>query len=148
MKTIFAIWFEAKARYEQLQEDGSKKKVCDTFAVKADNFADAYHKACDYTSEELTSGEFEIIDEKVAPYNEVVRSDSINDDKYYRVKVVLVELNEKTNKEKATPVHLLIQAMNIEKARKYAEELYSSSMIDFSIKQVIETKIIDLVYSE
>lgn len=144
MRSITRIWFEVKARYEQTQDDGTEKKVIETFVVDATDFAKAYNKACEYVGENLTGGEFEIVHEKIAPYSEVLLSDKAGDDRYYRVKVILITLDEKTNKEKKTPVYHLVQAGSVEKARKYTSDEYSESMMDFHIEAVVETKISDV----
>jgi hypothetical protein len=146
MKSITAIWFEVKARYEQTQEDGTQKKVIETFVVRANDFAEAYNKACEYACNNLTSGEYDILNEKIASYAEIFLSDSINDDKYYRVKVVLITLNERTGKERKTPIMHLVQASSVDKARKYTDEFYSQTMTDFTINEVVETKITDVVH--
>lgn len=144
MRSITRIWFEVKARYEQTQDDGTGKKVIETFVVDATDFAKAYNKACEYAEENLTQGEFEIVHEKIAPYSEVLLSDNAGDDRYYRVKVILITLDEKANKEKKTPVYHLVQAGSVEKARKYTSDEYSESMMDFHIEAVVETKISDV----
>lgn len=146
MKSVTYTWFEVKARYEQTQEDGMVKKVTDTFAIAVDDFAEAYTKGCEYVESSLTSGEYDIIGEKIASYKEVFFSDNTMDDKFYRVKMMLITLDEKTDKEKKTPCYHLVQASSIEKARKYIEEAYSGSMTDYTINEVVETKIIDAIH--
>lgn len=146
MKSVTYIWFEVKARYEQTQEDGMMKKVTDTFAIAASNFAEAYTKGCEYVESSLTSGEYDIIGEKIASYKDVVFSDNVMDDKFYRVKVMFITLDEKSNKEKKIPCYHLVQASSIEKARKYIEEAYSDSMTDYTINEVVETRIIEAIH--
>lgn len=146
MKSVTYIWFEVKARYEQTQEDGMVKKVTDTFVIAASNFAEAYTKGCEYVESNLTIGDYDIIGEKIASYKDVVFSDYTMDDKFYRVKVMFITLDEKSNKEKKIPCYHLVQASSIEKARKYIEEAYSDSMTDYTINEVVETKIIDAIH--
>lgn len=146
MKQISGIWFECKARYEQTQDDGTEKKVSDTFAVAANDFAEAYTKGCEYVESSLTSGDYDIIGEKIASYKQVFFSDNTMDDKFYRVKMMLITLDEKTDKEKKTPCYHLVEASSIDKARKYIEEAYSDSMTDYTINEVVETRIIDAIH--
>ena len=146
MKSVTYTWFEVKARYEQTQEDGMVKKVTDTFTIAVDDFAEAYTKGCEYVESNLTIGDYDIIGEKIASYKEVFFSDNTMDDKFYRVKMMLITLDEKSGKERKTPYYHLVEASSIEKARKYIEEAYSDSMTDYTINEVVETKIIDAIH--
>lgn len=100
MKLVTSTWFEVKARYEQTQEDGMIKKVSDSFAIAANDFTEAYTKSCEYVESSLTNGDYDIIGEKIASYKEVFFSDDDSDDKFYRVKMMFITLDEKSGKEK------------------------------------------------
>ena len=142
MKQISGIWFECKVRYEQTQEDGMNKMVTETYVYKAADFGEAYDKATkDMPS---LSDEFEITAMKIAQYKEIITQDDRTEEKYYRVKVIFITLDEKTNKEKKTACHYLVNADSVEKARKYADTMLSDSMIDFVIEAVQEAKICDI----
>ena len=146
MKQISGTWFECKVRYEQTQEDGLEKMVTETYVYKAADFGEAYDKATKDMST-FISGDFGITAMKIAQYGEVVMQDDRTEEKYYRVKVILIALNEKTNKEKKIPVYHLVQAGSVEKARKYTFDEYSDSMVDFHIEAVVETKISDVCHT-
>lgn len=146
MKLVTSTWFEVKARYEQTQEDGTKKRVSDSFVIAANDFAEAYTKGCEYVESSLTSGDYGIIGEKIASYKEAFFSDDDSDDKFYRVKMMYITLDEKSGKEKKTPCYHLVQASSIDKARKYIVEAYSSTMTDYTINEVVETRIIDAIH--
>ena len=143
MKQISGLWFECKVRYEQTQEDGLEKMVTETYVYKAADFGEAYDKATKDMST-FISGEFSITAMKIAQYVEVVMQDGRTEEKYYRVKVVFITLDEKTNKEKKTACHYLVNADSVEKARKYADAILSDSMVDFVIEAVQEAKICDI----
>ena len=143
MKQISGIWFECKVRYEQTQDDGLEKMVTETYVYKAADFGEAYDKVVKNMSP-FISGEFGITAMKIAQYGEVVMQDDRTEEKYYRVKVIFITLDEKTNKEKKTACHYLVNADSVEKARKYADTMLSDSMIDFVIEAVQEAKICDI----
>ena len=147
MKQISGMWFECKVRYEQTQEDGLEKMVTETYVYKAADFGEAYDKATKDMSASI-SGEFGITAMKIAQYGEVVMQDDTTEEKYYRVKVIFITLDEKTNKEKKTACHYLVNADSVEKARKYADTILSDSMVDFVIEAVQEAKIIDVNFDE
>ena len=51
---------------------------------------------------------------------------------------------EKTEKEKRTNVHYLIQAANFAQALRYIEEAMSNTMIDYVVAAMQETQIMDI----
>ena len=147
MKQIPGTWFECKVRYEQTQEDGMNKMVTETYVYKAADFGEAYDKAIKNMST-FISGEFEITAMKIAQYKEIITQDERTEEKYYRVKVNLIILDEKTQKEKKTACYYLVNADSVEKARKYTDTALSQTMADFIIVSVQETMIIDVNFDE
>lgn len=147
MKQISGLWFEVKVRYEQTQEDGMNKMVTETYVYKAADFGEAYDKAIKNMST-FISGEFEITAMKIAQYKEIITQDERTEEKYYRVKVNLIILDEKTNKEKKVAQYYLVNADSVEKARKYTDTAFSDTLIDYVIEAVQEAKIIDVIFDE
>ena len=147
MKQISGMWFECKVRYEQTQEDGLEKMVTETYVYKAADFGDAYDKATKDMST-FISGEFGITGMKIAQYGEVFIQDERTEEKFYRVKVNFIVLDEKTNKEKKIAQYYLVNADSVEKARKYTDTALSQTMADFIIVSVQETMIIDVNFDE
>ena len=147
MKQISGLWFECKVRYEQTQEDGMNKMVTETYVYKAADFGDAYDKATKDMST-FISGEFGITGMKIAQYGDVFIQDERTEEKFYRVKVNFIVLDEKTNKEKKIAQYYLVNADSVEKARKYTDTALSQTMADFIIVSVQETMIIDVNFDE
>ena len=147
MKQISGTWFEVKVRYEQTQEDGTEKMVTETYVYKAADFGEAYDKAIKNMST-FISGDFGIKAMKIAQYGEVVMQDDITEEKFYRVKVNLIILDEETQKEKKTACYYLVNADSVEKARKYTDTAFSDTLIDYVIEAVQEAKIIDVIFDD
>ena len=147
MKQISGTWFEVKVRYEQTQEDGTEKMVTETYVYKAADFGDAYDKATKDMST-FISGEFGITGMKIAQYGDVFIQDERTEEKFYRVKVNFIVLDEKTNKEKKIAQYYLVNADSVEKARKYTDTALSDTMMDYVIEAVQEAKIIDVIFDE
>ena len=146
MKQKAGTWFECKVRYKQTQEDGMNKMVTETYVYKAEDFGEAYNKATkDMPS---LSDEFEITAMKIAQYKEIITQDERTEEKYDRVKVNLIILDEKTNKEKKVAQYYLVNADSVEKARKYTDTALSDTMMDYVIEAVQEAKIIDVIFDE
>ena len=147
MKQISGTWFECKVRYEQTQEDGLEKMVTETYVYKAADFGDAYDKATKDMST-FISGEFGITGMKIAQYGDVFIQDERTEEKFYRVKVNFIVLDEKTNKEKKIAQYYLVNADSVEKARKYTDTALSDTMMDYVIEAVQEAKIIDVIFDD
>ena len=143
MKQISGTWFECKVRYEQTQEDGTEKMVAETYVYKAEDFGEAYDKATKDMSTSI-SGEFEITAMKIARYKEIITQDERTEEQYYRVKVIFITLDEKTEKEKKVACYYLVNADSVEKARKYTDTVLSDSMVDFVIEAVVEARVTDV----
>lgn len=143
MKTMTAKWFVCKIRYEQVQETGLVKKVTEQYVIDAISFAEAENRFIKEMTP-LISGEFEVLDISRAPFNEVfLYSDGVAD-KWYKVKIAYITIDEKTMAEKRTSVTYLVQAINLEDARQNAAAVMSHSLGDYVITAVNETKIMDV----
>ena len=146
MKQKAGTWFECKVRYKQTQEGGMNKMVTETYFYKAEDFGEAYNKATkDMPS---LSDEFEITAMKIARYKEIITQDERTEERYYRVKVNLIILDEKTQKEKKIACYYLVNADSVEKARKYTDTALSDTIMDYVIEAVQEAKIIDVIFDD
>lgn len=143
MEVRTATFFECKVRYDKTMEDVGQKKVTETYVVNALSFAEAEEKVFEEMSA-YVSGKLDVTAIKIAPYSEIFFSDEDKDDKFYRVDCKFITLDEKTDKEKKTTVHYLVQAATVDGARKNTDEVMGKSMIDYVITSVIETKIEDV----
>lgn len=135
-------WFECKVRYEQTQEDGTPKMVTETYVVDGIDFGDAFKNISEYAIKRIAN-EFEIVAMKKAQYGEIALYDH-DGNVFYRVKINMITIDEKTDKQKKTPIFLLVRADNINEARKAVDDEYmKGTMIDYEISSVVETKIVE-----
>lgn len=148
MKTKFSKYFEVKIQYQKIQEDGKEKKVTEQYVVEALSFTEAETRII----EEMTpyiSGEFDVVSEKIAPYNEIVLSDNYYaDDKWFVSKVAFITIDEKTEKEKKQTFRYLVQAATSELALDYTKEMLSHGMSDYRIDAVKDTPTLDVFLHE
>lgn len=136
-------WFEVKIRYDKMMENGMNKKVTEPYLFDALSFTESEGKCI----EEMTpfiSGEFEISDIKRANYSDIFFSDEESADKYFKCKLVLITLDEKSGTEKKTTTHVLVQASDLRDAVKRLDEGMKCSMSDYQIASVQETAIMDV----
>ena len=147
MKTKVSKFYEVKVQYRKLLEDGKEKKVTEQYVVEALSFTEAESRII----EEMTpyiSGDFDIVSEKIAPYNEIFISDNSTDDKWFVSKVGFITLDEKTAKEKKQTFRYLVQARTSELAMDYTKEMFSHGMSDYSIDAVKDTPTLDVFLHE
>lgn len=143
MRSKTAMWFECKIRYEKVMEDGTPKKVNEVYVIDALSFSEAEERIMKEMSS-YVSGEIELVDVKIAPYKEVFFADSNLSDKWFKMKVVYITIDERTQREKHMPVMVLVNAGNINSAIKNTDEVMSGTMIDYVVTAVQETKIFDV----
>lgn len=147
MKSRVSKFYEVKIQYQKMLEDGKEKRVTEQYVVEALSFTEAEARII----EEMTpyiSGEFDVVSEKIAPYNEIFLSDRTDDDKWFVVKVSFITLDEKTNKENKHSVRYLVQADSSERALGYTKKMVSSGMGDYNIDAVQETPTLELFLYE
>lgn len=143
MRDVNKKWFETIVRYDKTMESGETKKVSETYVVDAITFGEAEENIAGVLASYI-SGDFDIKNINPAPYSDIFFSDRDTDDKYYRVKLAFITIDERTQKEKKSKVTYLVQASSLEQARKNTEEVMSGTMIDYEFVSVTETKILDV----
>ena len=147
MKSRVSKYYEVKIQYQKMQEDGKEKKVTEQYVVEALSFTEAESRII----EEMTpyiSGEFDVVAEKIATYNEIFLSDRTDDDKWFISKVGFITLDERTDKEKKQTFRYLVQAATSELALDYTKEMFSHGMSDYSIEAVQDTPTLDVFLYE
>ena len=143
MKNLSATWYEVTAKYDKTQEDGSQKKVNELYLVDAVSCSDAENRVIEELKHYI-SGEFKVKSIKESSLKEVFFSDKDKDDRWYKVKLSFITIDEKTEKEKSSSVTYLVQASSVNSASNNIDKEMSSTMMDYISKAVQETKIIDV----
>lgn len=143
MRSVYKRWFETIVRYDKTMESGEAKKVSEVYVVDAITFGEA-EESITREMRHFIDGDFEVKNINPAPYSEIFLSDRKTDDKYYRVKLDFITVDERTQKEKKSKVTYLVQAGSLEQARKNTEEVMNGTTIDYEFVSVTETKILDV----
>lgn len=143
LRSRTAKWFECVVRYERQQEDGITKKVTESYIVDALSFAEAEARITE-EMQAYISGEFEVKNINPCPFSEIFFSDQATDDRWYKARLAFITFDEKTEKEKLSYVYYLVQGDTFDRAKAYITQVMSSTMFDYVIKSVNETKYIDV----
>ena len=141
MRTRTAKWYETTVRYERSKGD-ENNIATEAYAVDALSFAEAEQRITE-EMEPYCSGEFDVKKITIAPYAEVFFSEDEDDDKFFRATVAMITLDERTGKEKKNNVNYLVQAENIETARRYVVDAFFNTAMEYEINRLVETKILD-----
>ena len=143
MRSKTAVWFETRVQYDKVQEDGAQKKVTELYVVDALSFTEA-ESVITEEMKPYISRDYEIKNITPANYHDVFFSDDSQDDKWYKAKLAFITIDEKTEKEKRSIVHYLVQARSTDTAQQAINDVMSKSMIDYETVSISETKILDV----
>lgn len=136
-----ATWFECKVKYDKLAENGQQKTVTEPYLVDALSFTEAEARII----EEITpfiSGDFKVTAVKRTNTVEIFWDEE--GDRWYRVKVNFVTIDEKTAVEKKTANYIMVQAADFKKAFDNFMAGMKGTMSDFEVASITETAIMDV----
>lgn len=140
-----ATWFECKVKYEKLTENGQQKAVTEPYLVDALSFTEAEARIIEEMTPFVTGGELKVTAVKRTNIAEIFWDEE--GDKWYKVKVNFVTIDEKTAVEKKTANFMMVQAADFKKAYDNFMEGMKGTMSDFEVASINETMIMD-VYKE
>lgn len=138
-----ALWFECKIRFDKIMENGSVKKVTESYLVDAVSFTEAEARIIE-ECRPFISDDFSIPAIKKTTIAEIFRDETAG--KWWLVKFNTITIDEKTAKERRSPVYVMVQADTQQGATDRFNEGMKGTLADYEIEKVAETKIMD-VYS-
>lgn len=133
--------FEAKIRYDKMQENGAVKKVIEAYLVDAMTFTEAEARIIE-EMEPYINGEFSVVAIKRTKISEIFWNDKAEG--WWTVKVNFVTLDEKTGVEKKSASLILVQADDSDSARDVFREGMKGTMADYEIAGINETKYLEV----
>lgn len=140
-------WFECKVKYEKVLGDGKVARQAEAYLVDALNFTEA-EKRIIKEMKPFISGEFEVTDIKRSRFAEMFDTASDSADKWYQCKIALTTLDEKKGVEKQVAQTILVKASDFHDALRRLDDGMKSTISDYGITSISETKIIDVFHYE
>ena len=134
-------WFECKVRYDKTLESGLIKKTTESYLVDAVSFTEAEKRFIEEI-EPFMTGEFIVTDIKRARLSDLLDSDDLNDDRWFKARIAYITLDEKSGVEKRTVQSALVQANDFHLAR--LDEGMKGTLGEWVIVSITETAIIDV----
>ena len=142
-----AQWIKTSVRFQKRMENGTTKRVTDSYLVDALSFAEAEARIIKEVTPPYFSGEFNVSAVKKSNVQEIFRNKFEYEDvqKWYKAKVAFITLDEKTNSEKRTIAVYMVQAPDFHNAlENFIEGMKKETMEDFVIVGIEETSILDV----
>ena len=140
-----STWFETKVRYDKVMENGAQKTVTEAFLVDALSFTEAEARVTKEMEPYIT-GDFSVSAVKKNKFADVFFKDG--GDRWYKVKVAYITIDEKTAVEKRSNYFMMVQASDFKGALANFEECMSGTLADYEILSITETAIIDVFKEE
>lgn len=137
-----AQWIEVRARYDKMMENGLVKKVTEPYLVDALSCTEAEARVTEELTPFISGGDFRISSVVTTKISEIFWSEG--GDKFYKVKVNFITIDEKTAAEKRSASYILVQASNFAEALANFNEGMRGTLDDYEIEGINETKIVDV----
>ena len=141
-----AQWIKTSVRFHKRMENGTSKRVTESYLVDALSFAEAEARIIKEVTPYI-SGEFNVSAVKKSNVSEIFRNNVQfeSEQKWYKAKVAFITLDEKTKSEKRTTALFMVQAPDFHNAlENFIECMKKETMEDFVIVGIEETSILDV----
>lgn len=135
-------WFETKVKYDKTMLDtGAIKSVTEPYLVDALSFTEAEARITK-EMEPFVSGELTVTAVRKVRFEDVLYHEG--GDRWYKVKLNMITIDEKTGAEKRSASFSLVQASEFKLALDYFLEAMKSVLFDFEIVNITEMAYIDV----
>lgn len=135
-----AQWIEVKVRYNKMTESRKTVKVTDPYLVDAVSCTEAEARVV----EEISSfvNDFNVLNVGKTKISEIFWDET--GDRFYKVKVNFITIDEKSGVEKRKASFILVQASTFTDALANFNKGMKGTMADYEIEAIAETKIVDV----
>jgi hypothetical protein len=140
-------WFECKVKYEKTGEDGIIKVVSEFYLVDSLSFTECEARITK-EMKPFISGEFLADGIKRARISELFPGVDETFDRWYKCKVNFVTLDENKGVEKRVATTMYAKGNDVKTARETLIEGMKTTLADYEITSIVETKILDVFYYE
>ena len=135
-------WFETKVKYDKTMLDtGAIKSVTEPYLVDALSFTEAEARITK-EMEPFVSGELTVTAVRKVRFEDVLYHEG--GDRWYKVKINMITIDEKTGAEKRSASFSLVQASEFKLALDYFLEAMKSVLFDFEIVNITEMAYIEV----
>lgn len=136
-----ALWIEVKARYDKMLDNGTVKRVTEPYLVDALSCTEAEARVIEELTP-LVSGDLSVNSNKKTNISEIFLER--DGDRYYRVKVNFITIDEKTATERRTASYIIVPANSFKEAYDNFTNGMNGTMADYEIEAIAETRYVDV----
>ncbi len=136
-----ATWFECKFKYNQEDQNGGFKSVSETYLIDAVSFTEAETRV--YQEVGSNYRDFQLV--KVGKYRMTELVFNEEGVKWYKCKVAVITLDEKSGKEKKSSQIILVSGSDVKEAYDTVEDLFGDSTSDYEITDIGKTNIVEIL---
>lgn len=140
---------EVKIAFTKENEDGKLQKQQQVYLIETLTFADAESKALEQVKPFAHLGsDIEVAACKRVTYDRLLLDDAgaIQGDKaFYKAKVTMTVFDESTGREKPALYNILVEDTDVPAAHKTVQNHLKDSVNDYTIDDVVKTKIHEVI---
>ena len=136
-----ATYFECKVKYDRTLETGAQKSVTEPYLVDALSFTEAEARITE-EMRPFTTGEFAVTAVKRVKFDDIFFKKG--GDRWYKVKINMITIDEKTAAEKRTSSNTLVQASEFKEALDTFLACMRGTAFDYEIAAIDETPLMDV----
>lgn len=144
MATANNIWYNVKTRYIGVTEEGITKAITGEYLTSALSFTEAEKKTSETALAYGHREEFDIIAMSRTKFSEIVNGDK-EADKWFKCKINTTILDERSGREKKTPIFFCVNADSALEAHHLLDKYLKKTTMCYTVEQVDETKIIEVI---
>lgn len=137
-----ATYFETKVKYDRTLETGAQKTVTEPYLVDALSFTEAEARITEEMLPFVNGGEFAVTAVKKVKLDDIFFHEG--GDRWYKVKINMITIDEKTAAEKKTASNSLVQASSFKEALEVFLQGMSGILFDYEIAAITETPLMDV----
>ena len=134
-------WYTVKVKYTKQLDSGALKRVTEAYLVAAMTFTDAEARIYEQLGE-IIRGEFLVSNITPVDIHDIFAyGDTCV---FYRAKVQYENFDADSEKSKKITQTFLIEADNVKEATERVNESLKGLLVDFKVKEVKESNIVDI----
>lgn len=137
-----ATYFQSTISYRK-EIGGKLQKVTEQYLFDALSYTEAEARTIEECTPQTSEDSFSIANLVKPHIAELFLTDNLSADKFYKITVCFITIDEKTAQEKRTKSIILVQAQDFDDAVRRFKEGMKGTMADYEIYSVTETAILE-----
>lgn len=138
-------WYKFRVKYGKALDTGKNKKVSEEYLVDAESFTETEKRATKAATELIGTRDFDITAISREPITEILKEDEKEGNHWYKTVVSLVTEDEETGVKKFSPQTIYVNAPSTKEAAHMLRQHMSSSVTEWKIKSIAETKVLGVL---